>query len=228
MNENIETLFTGTSHIDPDGYNRLWHILERDKPDMILLEVSRMSIILRKTYGRVCRLILDHNIRVLSPGPCSGISNIMSYLDIPREYAAVRDYCSRRGASCRLIDVSIISLARFFHAYKLITKKNISMAAAVHEDSFRQEAVTAGNIFNKNDRLLLNMKLNQFRNDSLALYRERILLCRVKKQVHSNSGRKIMYVGGWEHLMDAPGSGLLYDEFSGPKRRTIAFLDIKE
>lgn len=225
---NREILFTGTSHIDPDGYSRLSQVLERHGPGMILLEVSPMSIILRRTYGLICRTILNRNLKKLGPVLNPGIRSITGYLDIPDEYRAVRSYCSRTGAEYRLVDVSIISVARFFHAYKLVTKKNITLTAAIHDDRFMQETAIARNIFTRNDSVLLNMKLNQFRKDPLAVYREKILLRRVIKHVNKNSGMSIMYVGGWEHLMDLPGSGLLYSEFPGAKRRTIPFLDFED
>ncbi|HPS56867.1 MAG TPA: hypothetical protein PK514_02075 [Spirochaetota bacterium] len=228
VNTKSAPLFIGTSHIDPAGYRHLMEILESNRPDMILLEVSPMSIILRRTYGFICRLILDHNLKGGGPGLSPEIRNIISYLDIPYEYTAARDYCMRTGAVYRLVDVSIISLARFFHAYKLVSKKNLTAAAASSNDRFSHEKGIAGNIFNKNDRFLLNMKLSQFSRDRLAVYRENILLRRVQRIVRKNSGRRIVYIGGWEHLMDAPGTGLLYQGFRETAGRIIAFMNQKD
>lgn len=220
-----ETVFIGTSHIDPDGYARLSRVLECRRPGLVLLEVSPMSIILRRTYGLICRMILRRSLKILKPEINSEIRGIMSYLDIPYEYTAVRDYCRRSGASYRLVDVSLISLARFFHAYKLVSVKNISAAAGYHGDRFMQERGTAAAIFGRNDRLLLSMKLSQFRGDPLAVRREAILLRRVIRHTKRNRSRNVMYIGGWEHLMDAPGSGLLYPESGLRGKRLIIFLD---
>ncbi len=220
----LETVFIGTSHIDPDGFTNLIDALEFCRPELILLEVSRMSIILRKTYGFICRLVLNHNLKLINPEITPEIKNIKNFIGIPHEYMAARDYCRKYGVEYVLIDVSIISLARFFHAYKLVTKRNISIAADIHDDRFMQEKGIAACIMDKKDRLLLNMKLSQFRKDRLSMFREKLLLGRVGKYARRHIGRRIVYVGGWEHMLDDNESKLLYPAFTLPKKRMIAFM----
>lgn len=222
---NGETVFIGTSHIDPDGHAHLAPVLDSAGPDLVLLEVSRFSLILRRTYGAACRIILEHNIKKTGTAPSPEIRNIRNYFDIPYEYSTVRAYCTGTGAKYILVDVSIFSLARFIHAYSLVTRKNITAAAGVHEDRFILERRIAGSIFSGNDSLLRNMKLSRFRSDPMAMRRERIILSRVTRIANANRDKRIAWVGGWEHLLDDPCSDLLYAGFRLPGRRCIAFLE---
>lgn len=205
---------------------RLYNLLEELRPDLVILEVSPMSIFLRRTYGLICRKILTRNIRAMGIKPNRELLDIEACIGLPYEYTAVRDYCRKSGAAFRLADVSIISLARYFHTYKLVTRKNILAAAEVDCGRSGQESGIAMSIFNKNDILLRNMKLSRFRQDRLAVYREKILLRRVRRLVRAHPGERIIYAGGWEHLLDDPENRLLYSGFPLPKKRIITFINM--
>lgn len=213
--------FIGTSHIDPDGYNRLTRILYSLCPEIILVEVSPMSLFLRKTYGRLLKIVLRRNVKVMGLGITPEIMNVINYLDLPYEYRAVRDYCSFSGSQYILADVSFYSIVRFIHAYKLVSKKNLAVLAGVGDDRFRQEKAAARDIFSGRDSKLQEMILRRFINDPLAVKREKILVKRLNKYVKKYRGKNIAYTGGWEHLIDDRHHMLLYGAFGSDKTKHI-------
>jgi hypothetical protein len=224
VNTDNQITFIGTSHIDPEGYSKLIALLNSLRPDVILVEVSPLSVLLRRTYGHILKLILRCNLKVLNLKINSEIHNVISYLDLPYEYMAVKDYCCGTGSKYILADISFFTFIRFIHAHKLVTRKNLISLSTIHDNRFRQEKTSAGSIFNKKDTVMSDMKLRQFRNDPHAVRRERILLVRLKKYTAKHCGRKIIYVGGWEHLIDDPQHRLLYSACDIPKNRIIAVL----
>ena len=103
-------LFLGTSHIDPLCGERLARALERHRPGIVLLEVSRLSILLRMTLGRVYDRALRRSMGALGIPENAEIRYIRASLALPAEYLAAQDYCRGNGARCVLIDVSLFSL----------------------------------------------------------------------------------------------------------------------
>lgn len=216
--------FIGTSHIDPDGYAGLMELLNSLHPEIILLEVSPLSVILRRTYGHILKLILRRNLKALKLDANPEIRNSELYLDIPYEYRAVKDYCRTGDAKYILADISFYTLRRFIHVHELVTKKNLAALSAVQEDRFLQEKSAAYSIFNKCDTVMPDIKLQQFSKDPPAIRREKILVKRLKKYTARYSGREIVYVGGWEHMLDDPQHRLLYSACDSVKQRIITLL----
>lgn len=214
-------IFIGTSHIDPDGYSRLIKELNSMRPEIILLEVSHLSVILRRTYGYILGLILRHNLKVLELEINPEIRDVACYLDLPYEYRAVRDYCRSSGSEYILVDVSFYSFMRFMHAHKLVTKTNLLTLSGITGNRFIQEKAATTGIFYKKDKIMLSMKLQQFRKDHLSVRREKILLKRLEKYTGKYSNRKIFYVGGWEHLIYDQSHMLLYTACRSDKIRLI-------
>lgn len=217
-------VFLGCSHIDPEGYRNLYRALERHHPDIILLEVSLLSVILRKTLGHLYALILKYNLKSLKLDIDHEIQNILNYLTLPFEFRAVSDYCKKNKTDFHLVDVSLFTLFRFFPAYKLIRKKNLLALPKSHNNRFEQEKSIAGSIFNKNDTVPLKMKISNFKKDKLLLYREDIIAKRIIKYAGKHRNRRIVYAGGWEHLLDDTEGKTLYSKIILPKKREIVFL----
>jgi len=224
VNNKNEIIFIGTSHIDPDGYVNVMDVLNSLSPELILLEVSPLSILLRRTYGQILKLILHRNIKILKLGIIPELRNVISYLELPHEYRAVKDYCRKTGSEFILADISLFTLFRFIHAHRLVTKRNLLALSGIREDRFIQEKSAADCIFNKKDDILLNMKLHQFRKDNLAMRRESLLLKKLNKYADRYSDKKIVYVGGWEHLLDDPEVMTLYTSCNFSKKRQVSFL----
>jgi hypothetical protein len=217
-------IFLGTSHLDPDGFRNLYAALERHRPDLILLEVSRLSVLLRKTLGALYLKILRRNLAELRLDINPEIRQVIAYLGVPFEYAAARDYAA--GCACRfkLIDVSLFTLARFAGAHALMGRENLRALSAATADRFERERQIAMRIFREGDISALRFSLSRRSKDLLLPVRERILSRRVNRHLRRGGGARIAYVGGWEHLVDGPGWSTVYSLAPSPKEREIVFI----
>lgn len=220
-----ETLFIGTSHLDPKGYEHLLGVLNEYRPELVLLEVSRLSIVLRKTLGIIYTKMLMRRTKRLGLAMNRELATIVDYLSPAHEYRAARDYCRDRGARLRLVDVSLFSLIAFSRAHRLITVRNLLYASRVGKDRFEQERGIAMRIFSNNDETLREVKLRRFNGDRLLRIRENLITRRVKTQLARHGDAKTAYVGGWEHLMDDHLGRVLYPRIEAPKQRRVLCIE---
>ncbi len=219
------TLFIGTSHLDPEGYGKLLGALNEYRPEIVLLEVSRLSILLRRTMGIIFKRIMMRRLKRLGLPMNRELGTIVEYLGPAYEYNAARDYCCNTGARLRLIDVSLFSLIAFSRAHRLIAGKNLRYASRVDEDRFEQERSIAKKIFSNNDETIREMKLRRFSGDRLLRIRENLITRRVKKRLALPGNAKTAYIGGWEHLMDDPLGRVLYPRVDAQKERRLICIE---
>ncbi len=223
--------FIGTSHIDPDGRENLARALKSAAPEIILLEVSMLSVILRQSLGRIYRYVFSRNFHKTGVAENRELLTIRNYLGLPCEYGTVKAYCRQSGARYRLIDSSLVTLLRYPAAWRLVKKKNIETAAGIDDDRYARERAVAARVIGGSDPLLARGDTPAFRSlskdintDRVSAMRESILVRRVKKALARHRGRHIAFVGGWEHCTDDPGKRVLYARIDGPKERIIIFL----
>jgi hypothetical protein len=221
---NSEVIFLGTSHIDPEGYERLHAFLKRIKPQIIILEVSGFAILFRKTIGVLCRKILLKRVKRYNLEMNAEIENAAGFFDIPYEYRASKRYARAHGARVILADISLLSCIRLVPSYQFMRKKNIRSLSETRENRFAGERKIAKRVFTDSDPLLIRVKASAFTKDRLLSIREKILIRRVNKIISRYHNRKIAYIGGWEHLIDDPEKRTLYSNCNLPKKREIIFL----
>lgn len=219
-----DILLLGTSHIDPLCGERLFLLLEKHRPDMILLEISPFSLLFRKTAGRIFRSILAGRIRSLGIPFEGEIRLLHEYFGIPAEHSAVMSYAKKTGAAVRLVDVSFFSFLRLALSFRALGRRNLENLAGKAGDRFSLEMRAADRIFNGKDSLLGELRLSGFGKDLLVRRREECLASRVSRYRKKHRGRRMVYVGGWEHCMDDAKGRTLYSRLPGPKGREIIFL----
>ncbi len=223
-------LFLGTSHIAPEGQRRLVVALEAARPGIILLEVSRFSLLFRKTIGRIYRGIMERRAREMEVDMSPELANALRYLDVPAEYRAAREYSRKTCAKIILVDVSRFSFRELIHANGIITRQNIETLSIINADRFAQERAIARRIFVNGDDALAEMKAREFGDpsgddhDRRLVTREKVLTQRVISCMKKYGGKRIAYVGGWEHCIDDPKKRTLYSRIDAPKERRIVFL----
>lgn len=223
--------FLGTSHIDPDGYRHLADAVDALRPEIILLEVSRFSLLFRKTFGRIYRALLARRVKEMRLAMSPELANAMGYLDVPCEYRAARDFSRETSAKIILVDVSRFSFLQLIQAHKIITRRNIETLSIINADRFAQERAIARRIFINGDDALAEMKARAFGlfpgddHDRRLAVREEILYRRVISCMNKYRDRRIVYVGGWEHCIDDPKKRTLYSRIEAPKARRIVFLE---
>jgi len=224
-------IFLGSSHIDPEGQRRLADALEATRPEIILLEVSRFSLLFRKTIGRLYRRIMERRAVEMGVDMSPEFANALRYLDIPAEYRAAREHSRKTGAKIILLDVSRFSFRELVHAHEIISRNNITTLSIVNADRFAQERAIARRIFVNGDDALAEMKAREFGirpgddHDPRLAMRENILTARVISCMKKFRDRRIAYVGGWEHCIDDAKGRTLYSRIEEPKERRIVFLE---
>ncbi|HPA72465.1 MAG TPA: hypothetical protein PKY31_09355 [Spirochaetota bacterium] len=224
-------IFLGSSHIDPEGQRRLADALEATRPEIILLEVSRFSLIFRKTIGRLYHHIMERRAVEAGVDMSPELANALRYLEVPAEYHAAREYRLKTGSKIILVDVSRFSFRELIHAHEVITRQNIETLSIINADRFAQERAIARRIFVNGDDALAEMKVRAFGttsgddHDHRLAMREDILTARVISCMKKFRDRRIAYVGGWKHCIDDPKGRTLYSRIEEPKERRIVFLE---
>jgi len=206
--------FIGTSHRDPGGYVRLRAALERHAPEIVLVEVSPASLALRYTLGVICRALISLRIRRMGLALNAELRSMIEYFRPAYEYLAARDYCRAHGCALRLVDVSVLSIMRFFPSMGMVRARALARSARIEADRFHGERLSAQRIFLGGDELLTGLRLLQFEDGTVA-FRERVLARRVRKALRRSPDARIAYVGGWEHCMDDPEGRTLYAALKG-------------
>jgi hypothetical protein len=222
---NNEITFIGTSHIDPKGHERISKLLISLHPQIIVLEMSRFAILFRKTIGNLCRKVLTRHIEHLQLHKNREITYTLQFFALPYEYRAAKQYARSRNVQVILMDVSLFSFLRLIQSFRMLKRENVLSLASMQEDRFVREKITAERIFNRDDLILARIKLTNFERDSLLRMREKVLIRRLTNILSRYHDKNILYIGGWEHLIDNSTQRNLYSNINAVKRRIIPFLD---
>lgn len=111
----------GTVHRDSQGKNRLTHLLEELRPNLITLEMSPYGYEYRtlRTRPLIARLerILDRLADEFDQprdtfASHPAIVDIRELLELPFEYRAAEAYARTHGATLKLVDLSEVSVAK--------------------------------------------------------------------------------------------------------------------
>ncbi|MBI4642788.1 MAG: hypothetical protein HY743_03430 [Deltaproteobacteria bacterium] len=193
-------ILIGTVHGDPRGYERVWRLLDRLRPEVVTVEISRFSVRYRGAWEGRWRRQLNEALTGLPPGASGhpAIQRVAGQIALPFEYRAARDYCRRYGAKCLPLDLGGLS-RRHLPRYgpELLSPDNLR--ALLETPAEPQEDLVA----------------QEFRRARLALERapwrpplpgsretwrrEFFVTRRLKDQVMK--GGRIVHLGGWEHLI---------------------------
>jgi hypothetical protein len=218
-----------TIHRDPDGLPRLMEILERESPDIITLEMSEYGVGFRERVGSRLKEKLFGILRALHKGSTQrprgeldkppdssaidAIRAILMTLELPFEFRAVKTYCERNGTPFRCIDLSKYSRDKLEKLQKeMITEDNVgkilTQAPTDPHEELRKQRILAQRLTSPNaDHLFIRAFLNGEIGDDIV-HRDHYMSLRIK-EILRNYG-KALHVGGWEHLLDAPGKKTLY------------------
>jgi hypothetical protein len=200
----------GTVHGDPKGYARAWKLLEHLRPDLITVEISRFSLNYRRRQGKRWQRLLNEALKDL-PAAVRGhlaIQRLAAQVAQPFEARVARDWCRHHGISWLPVD--------------------LSGPARQHLPRYAQELLHQANLralVDGADGSLTDFVAGEFRRASLAcqrppwrlsprrapetLKRERFLARRLKRLVLE--GRRVVHLGGWEHLVPwRDGTGLTH------------------
>jgi hypothetical protein len=221
----------GTVHRDPGGLAVLVEDLARLTPHVITLELSCYGLRYRlqgKKYLANQLLRGLHEIRGTDRWcmrefkkllRSTGIGGIRALLNLPFEYKGARLYSHRHGLPLHYLDSSSYSRQLLQHVDELISpgnlKKVIAFETAPLQETVKREYKLAEN-------LLLNGRQSPWLQHSAMeedyQKRVKIMADRIRKIMAKYSGRAIVHIGGWQHLV--VGQGTLFNllEDLEPKR----------
>ena len=235
----VSLTLVGTIHRDPKGLPRLMETLERESPDIITLEMSEYGVAFRERNGFRLKERLFDILRGLhekstqnqrgkiewpqNPLEIGAIRAILLTLELPFEFMAVKAYCERKRIPFRCIDLSTYSRAKLKTLRKeMITEDNLWKILAFaamdpHEELRRQQILARRLISHDGDQVFMEVFLNGKIGDGIV-HRDRYMSLRIKEILRNH--KKILHVGGWEHLLDYPRGKTLYGLLKGlrPKR----------
>jgi hypothetical protein len=226
-----EVTLLGTSHRDPRGVTRLVQALKGLKPHVITLEFSNYGLRYRiKKKRSLNRSLLRglHEIRGVDRLRLSelktllrttGIGGARAVLDLPFEYKGARFYSLRQSIPLYCVDISSYSRQLLGKIDELLSPENLKKVIAF-ETAPLHETITRE--YKQAERLLLNGRQSPWMHlvlaDEVWRKRERIMAGRIRKIAEKFTGRHIVHIAGWRHLVARHGTLYNLLEDLSPKR----------
>ena len=222
----------GTVHRDPKGFTKLAGLLARERPAAVAVELSPYGLAFRYREGRRLRRRLGRRLRrrTVARGVawrCRGeFDAIDLQLRVPFEYRAAMRYCRDTGASLHLIDLSPWSREAIHNQWPaLVSAENlerIATEAAVElGELVRRDYELAARLLNEPGTPLVPAFLRSWAGDPTWEERETALAGRLAELFGEREGGRLVYVGGWQHLLAAQGCGTLYERVARLRPRRV-------
>ncbi len=196
-----------TVHGDPAGYERAWRVFEEVRPEVITVEISRFSVRYRERAGRGWRRQLAEALRTLPPEAARSlaVARVAAQADLPFEYRAARDWGKSHNAAVTLLDSG--DLARHHlprYAEELLSAANLRCLSENSGTGTLEEFVAAE--FRRARLARKGWLRPQPRfADGEESPRERLWAKRLARLVAK--GKRVVHLGGWEHLVQWSGGG---------------------
>ena len=200
-------IMAGTVHRDPEGYPRLLQLLEREQPALVTVEVSPYGRIFRTQQAAAWRTTLRENLwrikkeegrpmrEIISK---SAILEIFFLLKEPYEWQAAKVYADRYGIFLRDIDLSCYSEDKLSHLSELLSVNNLRTLLHIPfpDLSWQVESEYSRARF----RFLYPSSAWLPTREVKA--REAHMAEKIRSFVQRAKGKKMLHVGGWEHLIE--------------------------
>jgi hypothetical protein len=213
-------MMIGTVHRDPQGRARVLRLLQQEKPAIISVEISPYSRIFRARKAAAFRSILRENLRrihqdeeipwreILSK---SAIQGIFLLLKDPYEWRAAEVYAQGTGIILKEVDLSRYSEERLSHLPDLVSGENLRALLRLPPSDLREEVEAE---YHRARFLFGHPPI--FRPKSPETQeREAFMAGEIRRLFRFAQGRKVLHLGGWEHLLELSGAislfGLLKD-----------------
>ena len=201
-------VMVGTVHRDPKGFGKLLRILEREAPNFITVEISPYALEFRAKQATHFRAILRENLkkiqreegesyrRFLSHGEIQGIFLL---LKVPFEWRAAEGYARRSRIGLKAIDLSAYSEEKLARISELIEIDNLRTLLQSSSPAIIDQVIFQ----NRRAQNLWNQPLAGGSPQEEIQERERHMAGEIRRLLEKGNKRKILHVGGWEHLLPA-------------------------
>jgi hypothetical protein len=205
----------GTVHRDPGGRRKLLELLRREQPSVLSVEISPYARFFRARKAAAFRATLRENLRRIqreegiSWGDLlshSAIQGIFLLLKEPYEWQAARAYAEETGGRIQDVDLSEFSEERLSHLSETVSGENIrtllSLSFPALPEQVKGHYDRARFLFSHPPSA--GVKSREMRE------REFIMAEKIRFLVLQAEGKKVVHIGGWEHLLEFSGELSLY------------------
>jgi hypothetical protein len=213
-------ILIGTVHGDPQGQARAGKLLYHLRPDLVTVEISPFSLSYRLKHGRGWQRQLAAALAELPPGAERhlAIQRLASQVVLPFEVRAVGDYSRRLNVPWRPLDLGFLSrrhLPRY--ATELLTPANLEALLATADGDL--EDFVAGEFRRARQALEGAPRRRLWPGVPETVRRERCLARRLRRLVARH--RRVVHLGGWEHLVTWEDSVGLWPDLADLKPRRL-------
>jgi hypothetical protein len=200
-------IMVGTVHRDPKGYSRLWQLLKREQPALVTVEVSPYGRIFRAQQSAALRTTLRENLwrikkeegrpvrEIISQ---SAILGIFFLLKEPYEWRAAKAYADRYGIFLGDIDLSCYSANKLSHLSELISVENLRTLLRIPFPDLSKQVESDYS----RAQILFFHPSSTWSPIQEVKEREAYMAEKIRSFVRREKGKKILHVGGWEHLIE--------------------------
>lgn len=210
-------LLVGTVHHDPSGFRRTRRLLQKVRPEMVLVEISPYSLAYRAEHQRELQSALDSNLE--SAAATAGvqpaqarrhpqIAAVRRQLQLPFEYRAADAFSRETGAELHAVDDCSFSRRWIATWSELVTAENLATLLTLPRTT-----TTVFDAYQEARRCMCGQaspamrELKQWNPEDEKLWRERerFLAERIVEVLERSHPTKALYLGGWQRLV--PGGG---------------------
>jgi hypothetical protein len=200
-------ILLATVHGDPAGYERAWRLFEQVRPEVITVEISPFSVRYREQALKSWRRRLSNALKLLPPEAARSlaVARVAAQADLPFEYRAARDWGKLHQVPIKLLDAGKVARSHLpRYADELLSPDNLRVLSENGASGTLEEFISAEF---RRARLSREGKLRPLPRpaDSEDQRRERLWAKRLKDLI--NSGKRVVHLGGWEHLVPWEGGG---------------------
>jgi len=197
---NWSLILIGTVHGDPQGQARAGKLLLHLRPELVTIEISSFSLNYRLRHGGRWQRQLAAALAELPAGAERhlAIQRLAAQVALPFEVRAAREYSRRVNVPWRPLDLGFLSrrhLPRY--AAELLSPANLEALLATTDGEL--EDFVAGEFRRARQAWAGTPRRRIFPDAPETVRRERFLARRLRSLTSRH--RRVVHLGGWEHLV---------------------------
>jgi hypothetical protein len=219
-------ILVGTVHRDPKGFGKLLRTLEKEAPDFVTVEISPYALDFRANRAFALRSLLRDNLKKIQEKEGkqyphllsqSEIQGIFLLLKVPFEWRAAEAYAEKGRAGLRAVDLSSYSKEKLGRISELIHIDNLRALLQNPQPSIDDQVEWQY----KRAKTLWERESARAPLLEETQEREAYMAGEIRRLMEEDKKRKVLHVGGWEHLTGTPHGKSLFSRLADLKPRRL-------